>query len=95
MRKALGRERDRVQRVYLVTRGEPDMAFIRAEHPGLIVVSDGPVLREFLEAAGMAGPGDTFVVDPIGNLMMRFPYGVGMKGMKEDLAHLLKISRIG
>ena len=35
------------------------------------------------------------LIDPHGNLMMRFPPGLGMRGMHSDLKRLLKVSRIG
>ena len=95
VRKALGKESSRIQRVYVVTDGEPDMSFIGSEHPGLIVVTAGPGKQEILDAVGQTEPGDIFLVDPAGNLMMRFPEDIGMRGMKDDLKHLLKVSRIG
>jgi hypothetical protein len=36
-----------------------------------------------------------FLVDPLGNLMMRFPKDPDPNRMKKDLIHLLKVSRIG
>jgi hypothetical protein len=36
-----------------------------------------------------------FIADPLGNLVMRFPAGTGMKDLHKDLALLLKASRIG
>jgi hypothetical protein len=35
------------------------------------------------------------VIDPIGNLMMRFPADPDLNRVKKDLVHLLKVSRIG
>jgi hypothetical protein len=34
-------------------------------------------------------------VDPLGNLMMRFPLDEDPKGMLEDIKKLLRLSRIG
>jgi hypothetical protein len=36
-----------------------------------------------------------FIVDPIGNLMMRFPVSADPARMKKDLSKLLRASRIG
>jgi hypothetical protein len=36
-----------------------------------------------------------FVVDPLGNLMMRYDSALDPKGLREDLTHLLDLSRIG
>jgi hypothetical protein len=36
-----------------------------------------------------------FVVDPLGNLMMRFDARANPRGLREDLLRLLKLSHIG
>ena len=42
------------------------------------------------------GTGDgIFLIDPLGNLMMRYPPGAPPKGMLEDLKRLLGLSQIG
>ncbi len=41
------------------------------------------------------GDGAVFVVDPLGNLMMRFAPGLPPADMLKDLEKLLKLSRIG
>ena len=48
-----------------------------------------------LQTVGEIAAGDIFLVDPLGNLMMRYASDTGMKGMHEDLKRLLKISQIG
>jgi hypothetical protein len=35
------------------------------------------------------------LVDPLGNIMMRYPEGIPGGDVLDDLKHLLKISRIG
>ena len=96
VRKALNRDRDRVQRVFQVTDGQLDAEFIRLEHPGLIILEpDSPLSNELTEAIGDYSAGDVFLADPIGNLIMRFPRDIGMNGMHTDLKQLLKFSRIG
>ena len=98
VRKALGRDRDRVQRVFYVTGGTLDADFIEHEHPGLVVIeTNAPIAKVLLEAVtdGNREPGDIFLADPIGNLIMRFPRDTDMKGIHTDLKQLLKLSRIG
>lgn len=92
-----GRERDRVQRVWLVTDpGAPPPALL-AEHDGLQWLRADP--QAF--AAVFPGGPDTaatrhvFIVDPLGNLMMRFPLKAEPARMKKDLSKLLRASRIG
>jgi cytochrome oxidase Cu insertion factor (SCO1/SenC/PrrC family) len=95
VRKALSRERDRTQRVMLIS-GEFDRATVELQHPDLIILtSDDPVAREI--EASLAGLEREFIylVDPLGNLMMRFPRDTTMKEIHTDLKKLLKLSRIG
>jgi len=95
VRRALGRDMERVQRLYLVTGGEPDLAWLATEHPGLDVAAGGEATNAVLQAIGEAPAGSIFLADPLGNLVMRYPAGTGMKGMHQDLQRLLKISTIG
>lgn len=96
IRLALGRDRDRVQRLLYMASGSYDPDFIRSDHPGLIVLESGSAAGQALAtAAGVFEAGDIFLADPLGNLIMRFPEGTGMRGVHEDLKKLLKISRIG
>lgn len=90
----LGRDADRVQRVYLLAGAdEPaDAGFLAAEHPDLRVArADDGVLATF----GAAAAGQLFVIDPLGNVMMRYPADAPPKALLEDLKRLLRVSRIG
>jgi len=96
VRKALSRDRDRVQRVFFVTDGTLDAEFIDTEHPELVVIEkSAPIAKALSDAVINREPGDVFLVDPIGNLIMRFPRDTDMKGIHTDLKQLLKLSRIG
>lgn len=95
VRRALGRELDRVQRLYLLRSGAPDSAFLAGEHPGIGVVADGATVAEIGRIAGQVGEGDIFLADPLGNLVMRYPAGTPIKDIHADLQRLLKISTIG
>jgi hypothetical protein len=88
VRTALGREADRVERVWLIDdTAEPDPALLR-EHEGLKIAR---------AAAGQLpiAPGYIYLVDPPGNLMMRFPEDPDGRKMLRDLARLLRVSRVG
>jgi hypothetical protein len=39
--------------------------------------------------------GSVYLIDPLGNLVMRYGPEANPKGMLEDLKHLLKLSKIG
>lgn len=96
---ALGRRGARVETVFLPLGTLPDAEFLATEHPKLVVLPPGSdaagILAESLPAAARPDGTGIFVVDPLGNLMMRFDLESDAKGMYEDLKKLLRISRIG
>ncbi len=95
VRRALGRDLDRIERLFVVTTGAPDPAFLESEHDGIKVITDGNAVAEIVTIAGEIGEGDLLLADPLGNLVMRYPAGTPMKGIHADLQRLLKISTIG
>ena len=96
LRAALGRDRDRVQRVWIVENGTPDFDFLLAEHPDLLTVdSKASAGADLISRFNRRSEVDIFVVDPLGNLMMRFPPDLSMRDMHTDLKRLLKLSNIG
>ncbi|MGZ5046894.1 MAG: SCO family protein [Usitatibacter sp.] len=91
-RLALGRNASRVARVFVVDDGRvPDPAAL-APLEDLVVAIRGP-------ASGPPGPGNdrahVYLVDPRGNVMMRWPAQPEFRGMLKDLERLLKASQIG
>jgi hypothetical protein len=95
MRLALGRLMDRVQRVYLHVGEPPEPAFLATEHPDLLVASLAGAEGAALLAALTGQPEGYWLVDPLGNAMMRYPPDEPPRGMLEDLKRLLRLSRIG
>lgn len=96
---ALGRDMNRVQRLYLMLDEPRDMMFLRQQHPRLTLArADNPAGRSFIgqfeTAAGPVG-GRLYLVDPLGNLMMWYPAEVSARDLDEDLERLLKYSHIG
>ncbi len=86
-----GREQERVIRILLVADGAPPRQDLLAEHPGLVVARVAPAVL----AALPGGPAGIFIVDPLGNLVLRYPEDPDIKGLAGDLARLLRASRIG
>lgn len=97
VRTATGRERDRIDRVLLLIDEEPPTTMLLREYEGTRVLrADAAQLRSFLPLdAGMALEGPIWLIDPLGNLMLRWPPGAEPKGIKRDLDKVLKASRIG
>jgi cytochrome oxidase Cu insertion factor (SCO1/SenC/PrrC family) len=96
-RLSLNNEMTRVQRVLLATSACCDRAYLAADHPGLIALdASQAVARPLL--AQFPSDGRTqalYVVDPLGNLMMRYDARLPPKGLLEDLKRLLQLSHIG
>lgn len=96
-RLALNNDMTRVERVFLVTADCCNRAFLSEQHGGMAVVdASGPaaagLLRLFPEAQREHA---LFIVDPLGNLMMRFDTRQDPKGLLQDLQKLLRLSHIG
>lgn len=95
-RKMLGKERDRVQRVFLHGSTPPDTVFLAAEHPGLITIEDAGLdgLLENKRPAELPA-GGYYLIDPLGNLVLYFRPNIEPADMVDDIKHLLRLSRIG
>jgi len=92
----LGKEMDRLNRVFLHGESPPDTVFLAAEHAGLINLRDSGFseLLDNKKPATLAA-GGYFLVDPLGNLVMYFEPQTDPADMVDDIKHLLKFSRIG
>lgn len=90
-----GKEQSRIERLWVVTDdGLPDAALVQ-DHPGLHIWR--PADAAFVGQFAARGNPDRhiYLVDPLGNLMLRFPAQPDPKGMMKDLKLLLKASQIG
>jgi hypothetical protein len=92
----VGREMDRINRVFLHGETAPDTLFVEQEHPGLITIRDSD-LAVLLEGKRPKHtmPGGIYLIDPLANLVMYFPPDLGPRELVDDVKHLLKLSRIG
>ncbi len=93
----LGNDMSRVERVFLATADCCDEAFLARMHPGLIVLdaSASSALRLVETFPASDRNSMIFIVDPLGNLMMRYDPRRDPKGLLEDLQRLLRLSHIG
>lgn len=86
----------RVQRVLLAGSGCCDTGYLQREHSGLIALdATDPAVSPLLPLIPEPTAGTIFVVDPLGNLMMRYDVRQDPKGLREDLKKLLELSHIG
>lgn len=92
----LGREMDRLRRVFLHGDSAPDTVFLANEHSGLTSLEDSG-LSELLEnkRPPELAAGGYFLIDPLGNLVMYFRPDIDPGDMVDDIDHLLELSRIG
>jgi len=94
VRLAQGKDAQRIERVWLLADAAiPDAGLLR-DHDGIRAVrAPGPFLAEF--PASHSVTDHIYVVDPLGNLMLRFPGDPDVQRMTKDLARLLEVSRVG
>lgn len=88
-----GKERDRVERVWLITDDAPVAPELQRDYDGTFFVRAQPTtVRELLAADSGALPGYVWLVDPMGNLMLRWPQDPEPQRVKKDLSRLLAAS---
>lgn len=96
MRLALGRHMERVQRLYVQhdTGNAAALNTLTREHPLLVAATASRVaMTELHRQFGEAG--HIYLVDPLGNVLIRYAPDVQPKDLKKDIKRLLKVSRIG
>jgi len=90
-----GKEMERIERVWLVSdAATPDPALLK-EHKGLhVVAAQNSAWTRELPAKDKIND-YIYIIDPLGNVVLRYPPGFNPTGMKKDLARLIRASRIG
>jgi hypothetical protein len=86
VRRTQGKEMERIERLWAVTDGGKPRPEVVAAIEGTRIVSfnDKSFSSDFI-----------YLVDPLGNLMLRFPRDPDPSRMVKDLKQLLKYSRVG
>ena len=110
LRTMQGKEMERIERVWLITDNQPlDTILLRVNDGTRMLRAPADVVAKWLplnQNNGAAGLPDTasdhiYLIDPLGNLMMRFPKGAvssdteQVKKVHKDITKLLKASAIG
>jgi cytochrome oxidase Cu insertion factor (SCO1/SenC/PrrC family) len=92
----LGKEMDRIERVFLHGEQAPDTLLVAEEHQGLVTLQD-TALRAVLDDKTPAAlpAGGFYLIDPHGNLVLYFSPDIKPRDMVDDIKRLLKLSRIG
>lgn len=95
IRIAQGKEQSRIERLWVLTDAATPDATLLQEYPGLRVwrPAEAAFVAQFPAVRNRSD--HIYLVDPLGNLMLRFPAQVEPKRMMKDLKLLLKASQIG
>lgn len=97
LREALGREKDRLDKVWLIDDAAPvrpeTLAAVTTGDPATVLRVPADALRRWLEPApGQALEAHMAVVDPLGHWMMRVPSDPDPAKLKRDIDKLLRAS---
>lgn len=96
-----GKDARRVRRVFIVPSASGDPAAFETQYPGMQVFSVAPLelqkaAREFAGDEKSFNESErVYLIDPLGNLVMRYGADADPSGMRKDLARLLRLSQIG
>ena len=94
LRLTQGKDVERIERVWLVSDGVAPRPDLAAAYAGTwLVRADGALLERFPATGAPAE--HIYVIDPLGNLMLRYPRDPEPRRMIRDLTRLLKASQIG
>ena len=98
-RTMMGKDRDAIERVWLITDEVPVSDDLVRDYAGTTMVrvreQDIRGLLALPDAPDASLRDHIWVIDPLGNLMLRFPRDAEPKQMIRDLTRLLKYSRSG
>lgn len=88
-------EMERIERVWLIDDGKIPETGITEEFRGTVLINakDNDLLKAI--PARISQHDHIYMIDPLGNLMMRFPKDVDPSLMAKDIKRLLKVSQIG
>lgn len=99
VRTATGRERERIERVMVFVDDAPTTTLILREFEGThFLRASAAELKPILDpmasdATRLDAP--IWLIDPLGNLMLRWPNAADPSRMKKDMDRLLRASRVG
>jgi hypothetical protein len=97
LRLAQGKNMERIERVWLVTDKQPVETQLIREYDGthILRVNEDKLKAWLPTETGTTATDHIYMIDPLGNLMMRFPKDADPNKIKKDLSKLLRASSIG
>ena len=95
LRLTQGKDMERIERVWLISDDMTPSAAMMSDYQGTwLVRAAGSELLKQLPAQGALAD-HIYIVDPLGNLVLRYPRDADPTRIIKDLTRLLKTSRIG
>jgi cytochrome oxidase Cu insertion factor (SCO1/SenC/PrrC family) len=95
VRLAQGKDMSRVERVWLITGEMAPNSAITGDYLGTwFVKANQAVFLQGLPKQDVVSK-HIYIIDPLGNLMLRYPENADPRGMNKDLQRLLKVSSVG
>lgn len=98
LRTMQGKEMERVERVWVVDDAAAPAARLVEPYAGTLLLTGeaaSAIVRALPVPAGGRTRDHLYLVDPLGNVMMRYPRDAEASRIHKDLVRLLKYSRIG
>jgi cytochrome oxidase Cu insertion factor (SCO1/SenC/PrrC family) len=96
IRRTQGKYMERIERLWLIDdAGLPDAALMKEYEGTWAVRAAGSGLLKQLPSAAGRQRDHVYLLDPLGNLVLRYPRNADPSRMRKDLERLLKVSRIG
>ena len=101
IRKAVGEDRSRINRIFLLTdtSNTPSFNELLSKYSGTeVIIPSGDNYQKFI--SGFSITDETiedrlFIIDPLGNYMMAYPKDADANMILKDIRRLLKVSKIG
>lgn len=94
VRASLNQNVERVERFFLLMPAA-DVAALRDENPDAVWVQLGELPPELLDVLDQPGSENVYLLDPYGNVVLRYGSQHTSRGWFKDIKKLLKISQIG
>lgn len=94
VRLAQNTEKDRINRIWIIDNQKIPSQELKKEFEGtaLLTVDDGEFIDQF--PANSSNKDHIYIIDPMGNLMMRYPRDANPSKMVNDIKLLLKLSHL-
>ena len=94
MRLTFGKDAKRIQVVFLADSEPVDVDDLVAKQPALQVLSPEQS-ADALVVIGDYQPGELYLVDPQGNIILKYAGDIAIEDVRKDVKKLLKLSQIG